>query len=324
MVVKTKIEIEKEMNAIAAAKIFTTEMSTIRKEYTKLKDRALYGDHEKLSEAEKNIIKLYEERLIPAVMKTAKLSIKVKAQKEGWYEKNKDQIKKYLADLEKTFSPLNQHRIEKKRQKVDILCPACKTKLIYVKSLPYETLNEHVCAPNGYISVKDGYGCPNKECKAHTYGLTWLSDGEGPYGLDSDKVTFIDDNSAPFKTWHRKYNAEKPTEACRVWIGKFLLVAETSTKADYNGKKSLLKKSINLKLYINGMLYMPGINMLCFSLRQYIRSSNRLYIFKNSIQRINSWDKRWWSRLSLWIARHIWKKDYEKALSDLRAKNIKV
>lgn len=299
------------MNAIAASKLFSENMSTIKKEYTRLKDRALYGGSQELSEAEKSIITAYEERLIPAVIKVTKLSIEAKAMKEGWYEEN--EIRNYIEELEKTLSPLDPQKVEKRRKKVDMLCPSCKTNLVYVRSSSYETLGEHIFSPNDYVSVKDGYGCPNTKCEAHTHGITWLSDGEGPYGLESDKVSYIDDNKAPFRTWHRKHNAEQPTEIFRIWVGKIMLVVKMSTKADLDGKKSLLKRRFDFEVYINQVLYTPGIKMFFFSLRQYFRSPDRVRAFKNHIGRLKSWDKRWWSRLSLFIARHIWNREYEKA-----------
>ena len=40
-------------------------------------------------------------------------------------------------------------------------CPACKTELVQYKQLRLETLDEHVCHPNGEVPLKWAYRCPS-------------------------------------------------------------------------------------------------------------------------------------------------------------------
>jgi hypothetical protein len=61
-------------------------------------------------------------------------------------------------------------------------CPDCGGHLSPLDERHYETLCEHVSAPNRQPSLKTGYGCTAEGCGVATAGVRWLEDGEGPYG----------------------------------------------------------------------------------------------------------------------------------------------
>jgi hypothetical protein len=100
-------------------------------------------------------------------------------------------------------------------------CPCCRTTLVPWKELRLETLDEHVCNPNGVPSLKWSYRCPSTTCK--TNGLStdgvqgpivfWNEGGElyasRKFPYDAMKsIPFIDNNDAPFGTFERRMKVE--------------------------------------------------------------------------------------------------------------------
>jgi len=206
------------------------------------------------------------------------------------------------------------------RSRVDIGCPICRTKLVFVIRGHYETLSEHVCPTNETPSFKDAYGCPNKECEANKDNIKWLADGEGAYGGDySKKYNYIDGNCAPFRTWSRQYNSEKNVRHRIIENRWFMLDTNVSTKANMDGVKNHLLKKFTFDLWIKKRSgyehYISGLHMLIYSLKMYSRNIDRIYEFT---QHIKTEDARWWAKLSLFIAKRIWRKDYEKAVKEIR------
>lgn len=202
------------------------------------------------------------------------------------------------------------------RNSIDIGCPVCKTRLRFIDSDRYETLH-----PNNTVSKKDSFGCPNENCLANVYNLKWIESGEGYYGkfFDHEKaIKFIDGNKAPFRTYTRQMNAEREFTYSLLKTNLFIVELGISAKADFNGKRKF-NRYYNLKLYISDgsgfVLYQSGMHMFIFDFKHYLRSKNRQNEFKNHIQRLKSWDKRWWSKLSFTIAKLIWRGDYQKAIT---------
>lgn len=89
-------------------------------------------------------------------------------------------------------------------------CPACRTELVKTSKYRAQSLEEHVCNPNGTPSMKQMYGCPNTDCKCNAI-IDWTGEGEGVYiksYADSYKtyrdIKFIDNNETPFESsWGR-------------------------------------------------------------------------------------------------------------------------
>jgi uncharacterized protein YbaR (Trm112 family) len=205
-----------------------------------LKDKEL----ENLTENEAKFLEVYNE-YIKVVSENVRLT--------AIYESalSKPEIEKWVSEF-LLECILSKDNIQKKRDAVDIGCPACKTKLVFVKTMRAETLSEHVCGDDNYISKKDMYGCPNHDCFVNEKGLTWLEDGEGFYSncftIKSDDSRFIDKNSQPFRTWNRKYEAGRERIVNEIAVGNVMIQIAMSCKADENGKKSW-NKSIRFKIF---------------------------------------------------------------------------
>ncbi len=89
-------------------------------------------------------------------------------------------------------------------------CPICRGLLEVTGQERLETLDEHVCNPNGEISMKDVYQCVNKDCIAKHDGLVWNSEGDlYSYNVKGHKeYPFIDNNDGPFGSYMRKARVE--------------------------------------------------------------------------------------------------------------------
>jgi len=287
--------------------------NVFKKEYWFAVQCLIDKNFEGLTEKEEEFIKSHNE-LITLIAKNIKLEAKIDGslsleEISEWYDHF---LLIYILSKENT---------DKIRNKVDIGCPICRSKLVYVKSMRAETLNEHVsCREDGYISKKDMYGCPNENCEVHKRELLWIGDGEGYYGsykFDNKNLPFIDNNPAPFRTFYREIEAEKEKSVGTIKIfDKIMFELFISSKADENGKKHW-NKIFHLRTYIkekNGLgwiYYSSGIHMFIFSIKCYAKKHSRVQEFKNKI----SWeDKRWWAKLSFSLAKIIWKKDYLKAI----------
>lgn len=138
--------------------------------------------------------------------------------------------------------------LNKRREKVDIGCPSCRSKLVFIDRRKVESSFDHVCCDEfQYVMAKDTFGCPNKDCFVHEAGLTWLEDGEGFYSnnyyVRSNDPRFIDRNSQPFRTVWRKIKAENSClELLKIIIWNIYFYVSMTSKADENGKKHWNKR----------------------------------------------------------------------------------
>lgn len=73
-------------------------------------------------------------------------------------------------------------------------CPLCQFDLVPGEQRRFETLVEHVTAPNDEPSMKQGYTCVRPYCPAEIFSLHWLDNGEGPYGEAPFSLTYLDWN----------------------------------------------------------------------------------------------------------------------------------
>ena len=103
------------------------------------------------------------------------------------------------------------------RKKRTMLCPLCKAELIVKGQALLVTLDEHICAPNDEVCLKDRYVCSNESCTSHLHGICWNEDGEN-YGCSALPTAtqnwyhpyfmFMENNPAPFGSWWRKMHME--------------------------------------------------------------------------------------------------------------------
>lgn len=261
------------------------------------------------SKQDLDLIARMENEYIPLLVKNISLTIKIEASKCKW---SMDKVETFIKELSDKIAPTKEY-LQAERLKVDIGCPICKTRLVYSHQARFETLNEHVSNIE-IISKKDSFGCPNVSCLAYQKKLVWLSDGEGPFGHLDWKSTFhyVDDNKYPFRTWHRKYEAEKENRITIIKNKWFILRLMYYLRANENGEKNWLFTTFKFQLYIRDkhssfVLYQSGLHMLIYSLTSFIRHSNKEYVFKEMKDRLKSWDKRWWSKLSFTLIKLFYK-----------------
>jgi hypothetical protein len=266
-------------------------------------------DADNPSEQDLGLIAQMENEYIPLLVKNIGLTIKVEALKCGW---SMDKVETFIQALPNKIAPTKEY-LEAERSKVDIGCPICKSRLVYSHQARFETLVEHA-SPSDYISKKDSFRCINVLCLAHQKKLVWLSDGEGPFGHLDWKSTFnyIDDNKYPFRTWHRKYEAEKEHKITIIENKWFLLRIVYHSRANENGEKNRLFTTFKFRLYVSDghsgfVLYQSGLHMLIYSLTSFIRCSDKGHDFKELKDRVQTWDKRWWSRLSFTLIKLFYK-----------------
>lgn len=207
-------------------------------------------------------------------------------------------------------------------------CPCCKTQLIEWKKLRLETLDEHICKPNGPVSEKMAYVCPAPGCPVNAAApavkVFWNEEGALYNDFDTSTVEsfkrdkeyfsnipWIDGNDAPFGTFQRQINVEiyKKNENKIVFVvPKWFPIRKGwicekvwHYKSNENG--DILKRSWSLNWWIpNGMgsrtRYISGISMMKFELRT---------IWRNIIQIIKGNDKWAIQNLQRIIERSEWK-----------------
>ena len=199
-------------------------------------------------------------------------------------------------------------------------CPACRSILVITGQERLQTLTEHVENPNGRVSMKDKYECSNPLCVTHDTGICWDASG-GMYSLNwkanSPKINWIDNNNGAFGSIERKINVEvyKNDENIRVKIPFVNIVLEIDWqyKADEDG--NVLSKKPSLKVWINNTLYISGIRMLIFSIRNHYWKFNVNNKNEDFQYPIGSFAKDWWRWVAVFILRIIDRKTYALSVS---------
>jgi hypothetical protein len=202
-------------------------------------------------------------------------------------------------------------------------CPVCKIELVVWKKLHLETLDEHVCNPNGPVSLKDAFRCPSKICETNfkTYEpkVFWNEGGElysSPAPCSVSDISFIDNNDAPFGSLCRQMNVEIHKKDENKLLFKFpcwplkgwKLRSRYSYKSNLDG--DILIRRFHLEWIRNdGVYHIWGYRMLIFSLRhtwndyKFGRCDN----LKNSINR-GAWPRaEWWRKINAKVAKLILK-----------------
>jgi len=187
-------------------------------------------------------------------------------------------------------------------------CPICKTELVTGTPCAYETLNEHVCDPNGILPTRDTVVCHNEECDAHTDEIFWAHDGEGHYGGDfRKKYAWIDGNDQPFGSVHRSiyFSCSYHEEDHRFKFGKLTIKRAVAYGSDDFGNKK--NKHVSYTIWWKNTLYQSGFRMLHFSLKQFYRVNKIAPTIAESkvrsLKERAAWPKaEWWRKASvLWV-----------------------
>lgn len=193
-----------------------------------------------------------------------------------------------------------------------MLCPICKKELVVTGQERLETLDEHVCNPNGEICLKDKYECINETCSAYNR-IMWGEDGDLYWKNGwsrKEYFNFIDGNEAPFGSFSRRMNVEiyKKDE-------NFLLctIFERKNYVKYlyksNEDGDILNRKWKFELITkDGTIYISGLRMLVYSIKKFHRNLFEKTIdeekFKEEYLVLQDWQKKdWWRRLSCWWAR---------------------
>ena len=206
-----------------------------------------------------------------------------------------------------------------------MLCPACRNELIITGQEQLETLDEHICNPNGEVSFKDTYECLNKDCQTFQIAM-WGPDGElySNYSRNlSDEefskihnqfknIKYIDNNSGPFGTFERQLNVEirkhdedHPLFGIKTERG--YIQVKYLYKSNKNGDILSKKRSYEIwlkKKDLSGLtLYISGIRMFLYMIRHFRSKLACKTILDSEDIYPSSWDKRWWKHSALWCCR---------------------
>jgi len=206
-------------------------------------------------------------------------------------------------------------------------CPVCKNELVIWKRLHLETLNEHVCNPNGFPSLKNAFRCPAKSCDAN-FGILnsaseerlyeprviWNEDGD-LYSFDrisdTDTISFINNNNAPFGSFQRQMNVEIYKKDENKLLFKFScwplkgwkVYSRYSYESNRNG--DILERHLHFNWITNeGVWHTWGYRMLLFSLQRTWNDYKfgRCDSLKDSIKR-GAWPRaEWWRKINAEVA----------------------
>lgn len=208
-----------------------------------------------------------------------------------------------------------------------MLCPVCKKLVVPWKEMRLETMDEHICNPNGEPSYKMAYRCSDEKCITNTFTIFWNDEGELytddfiPF-RDMNAIPFINGNNAPFGTFQRKCNVEvykkdenKLLVTLPLWFPNVLSGMEIWSKWYYKSNKNgdILRRRLSFEYITKKRVYHQwGIKMLQYSMKNILNdwkslrnnpedkfSRDRL---EQAVQR--SWwpDAEWWRKMSGYFA----------------------
>lgn len=131
-------------------------------------------------------------------------------------------------------------------------CPCCMNYIIDGPKERYQTLDEHVCNPNGQSPMRTTLICSNEKCITRKNDTFWDSYGDMYGGIGIEDSEFINSNNSPFGSLGRKLNVEiyKVGLKKKTYLPPFLLlwfyqpVIEYTYKADEFG--NVLKRGFNI------------------------------------------------------------------------------
>lgn len=214
------------------------------------------------------------------------------------------------------------HRLTDLRLK----CPVCKKDLEEWEERRLQTLDEHICDPNGIPSLKMSYRCPDESCMTRQQGVFWNEDGElytEEYVMDIKTIIpFIDNNNAPFGSFQRQSNVEIFRDDKKLlfilpkWMPGILsemkIMLKWNYKSDING--DVLKKRWVLKYLVkedDGYYYHNwGVHMLIFGIKGILKArkiggNTMTWELRDNIERAAWTDAEWWRKWNAVIAKLI-------------------
>jgi len=159
-------------------------------------------------------------------------------------------------------------------------CPICTIEMINGEPKRYETLDDHVCNPNGHLPERETYVCKNTGCDAFRDQLFWDYEGGGSYNSAGRDYKYIDDNPCAIPSFQRKLYAEiydKSQNSTILRTKRLLIERKARRVADEYG--NILRQSYYHDFYYNDgkrgyCLWIPGYKMLIYCIRGFYRDCN--------------------------------------------------
>lgn len=206
--------------------------------------------------------------------------------------------------------------IEELPVKDKFYCPRCLSPLVYGEGTRrYQTLVEHVCSPNRPVSAKRYIICSNEKCLTRINDDFW--DWYGAF-YDSWRYSddfFIDGDHNAINSGARAFSLDKVKRQI-VFLHLIWFRAQIDVTPKYDdpglniiGYKYKISACTRRRIKDLWTHYIPGIHMFRFCLRRFNDAKNKYfdnpgnkYLLNDLIKEmdIDSWDKRWWKRLSRW------------------------
>jgi hypothetical protein len=202
--------------------------------------------------------------------------------------------------------------------KDQLYCPRCLSPLIKGEGTRiYQTLVEHVSDPNGTVYPKEYFICSNNDCPTRIDDDFWEWYGDYHYSKSyAEYFFFLNCNKAlnsSAREFEIKYRKKRQTIFYIPW---FKLYIESSPIPDKIGLKIIgykrkIKACNRVSIKEGWTEYISGIRMFFYStetfnesLDKFLEDTTNKYSLKDLLDRMESpsWDKRWWRRLSVWVA----------------------
>lgn len=199
---------------------------------------------------------------------------------------------------------------------ISMMCPKCQISIVPREQARVQSLSEHICDPNGESTIKQLYGCLNRNCACFKDKIRWTVDGErygGKYDID---YKFIDDNDAPFGTIFRKINAEQQSRlvfTLNLYFIKWRLLEQF--KANEWGKiskywkvETLVRQGRYFTYYHSGihmLVYcIKKINWNCKQIKEVPNEPFFREQLKEGTESKSWWSKKdWWRWVAMWYAK---------------------
>lgn len=200
--------------------------------------------------------------------------------------------------------------------KNEIYCPRCLSLLVYGEGTrKYQTLVEHVCSPNDPVSAKEYLICSNDKCLTRINDDFWDWYGSFYHSWGYSDDFFIEGNCKAVNSGDRSFSLDKVKKQI-LFLHLIWFKAEIDITPKYDdpglniiGHKYKITACTRRGLKDSWTLYTPGIHMFIFCLKnfnlakdKYFNNLGNKYLLDDLLREMDkeSWDKRWWRRLSQW------------------------
>jgi hypothetical protein len=208
----------------------------------------------------------------------------------------------------------------------DMLCPVCRTRLVPGERLRYETLDEHVCNPNGKSPVRITFVCPKETCEAHVKEVFWANDGEGPYMKNyRDECAWQDGNPVPFNSYHRAsyFAISYHDEDRKFRWGKLCILREVHYESNAFGEK--VGERVKYRIIWDNVYWTSGFHKFLYLLRCFYGGhhtrDDRVWQAQDIIERAQPhgyYKPKWWRKAARWWIRIFHLDIYQKAAQEVR------